>query len=381
MQRWTSLSCKDTARQGANPDTSDRWMWTPLYHAARGSHSKLVALLFANGADPNAQTPLGLTAGHIAASRGDTATIRLILEARSNMFDGTLTTREGNTLLHSAAEAGHLEVLRLLLLKGLDPLAKNKYGLTAQDLVPNNQSAEVRGVFSAHTEASLLRNGIRSNELDFTPLLENVLDETRSSPSFAISHLYSDTPVIAPYCNIHDLDFAIPEISWGPAPSYSDDGIAIKSPGWTHNPRITLVEPSPPSSPAGSLENDMTISDVLQNHSSRHNARQIEEKAVKTKERGLARGDRHHANRPRSKCLCGEARRNTEMNKFTVEDKPFEKDSSAWRVERSTETISKKENLSCSIPPPLPQKPPWKSHALSTAFDASTLRHRSWPRN
>ena len=122
-------------------------MWTPLHHAAQSSHSGLVALLLAKGANPHAQSPLGLIACHLAASRGDTETVKLLLDHK---FDLKLTTRDKRTVLHSAAEAaepGYLEVITLLLTSGCNALAKDKYGHTALDLVPNNSSMQARGVF------------------------------------------------------------------------------------------------------------------------------------------------------------------------------------------------------------------------------------------
>ena len=244
---------------GANPNSSDRWMWTPLHYAARGCHSDLTTLLLAKGVNPNAQTPLGLTACHIAASRGDTATVRLLLDAN---FDLKLTTREDNTLLHSAAEAGHLRVVRLLLLKGSDPLAKNKYGLTAQDLVRDSQSMEVKEVFSAYTEASLLGKGIHNNELDFASVLASGLEESGSDPSIGVSDSRYGESETTTERILNDSDLIIPKGFWDTASYFPDDKIDARSIKWTHVPSINIVDASPPRSIAVPLENDMTISDV-----------------------------------------------------------------------------------------------------------------------
>ena len=138
-------------QHGVNANTSDRWLWTPLHHAAHGGHSGLVALLLKNGANPNSQTPLGLTACHLAASRGDLETITLLLDAK---YDLKLATRDKSTPLHKAAEERNLDVCRLLLQRGSDVQAKNGDGQTALDLIKDNTSPEVRGIFAPYIYAA-----------------------------------------------------------------------------------------------------------------------------------------------------------------------------------------------------------------------------------
>lgn len=129
-------------------NTSDRWMWTPLHHAAHGGHSSLVALLLKYRAAQPARTPLSLTACHLAASRGDSATVRLLIN------DIHFKTREERTPLHSAAAGGHPDVIRLLLKYGADVSAVDRYRKTPRDLVQSDNLKEVEEVFSAQLEAS-----------------------------------------------------------------------------------------------------------------------------------------------------------------------------------------------------------------------------------
>ena len=251
---------------GANPNTSDRWVWTPLHYAARGCHSDLVALLLLMDADPNAQTLLGLTACHIAASRGDTVAVRFMLETKfGSGFNNSLMTQEGNTLLHSAAEAGHLEVIRLLLQRGFDVLTKNKHGSTAQDLLRDNQSMEAREVFSAYTEASLLGKEPFGEDLEFASVLASAVKGTRFNPNVIISDpeddLHVDTSENLP-SEINYRPFYDPDIDLSERLSEVDvnitnnearsDGTSVTLP-WAI-PIINLVESSPPCSNAGSLE-------------------------------------------------------------------------------------------------------------------------------
>ena len=64
-------------------------------------------------------------------------------------------TQDERTVLHSAAQGGNLDVIRILLNSGVDVSAKDKYGQTARDLVQCDDSTKVDGVFSAYSVASL----------------------------------------------------------------------------------------------------------------------------------------------------------------------------------------------------------------------------------
>ena len=138
MQRWTS-------------NKSDRWMWSPLHHAARGSHSDLVALLLENNANPNSQILLRLTACHLAASQCDAKTVTLLLDAKHDLG---LTTQDKYTPLHKAAEEGYIDLCNLLLQRGSDVQAKNRDGLTALDMVEASKLLAAKGVFMPYIAAA-----------------------------------------------------------------------------------------------------------------------------------------------------------------------------------------------------------------------------------
>ena len=209
-------------------------MWTPLHNAAQGSHSGWVALLLAKGANLHAQFPLVLTACHLAASCGDTETVKLLLDHKSDL---KLTTRDKCTVLHSAAEAGepgYLEVITLLLTSGCKALAKDKYGHIALDLVPNNSSMRARGVFSAYMEASL-------GEQDATTDMEGGVEE-------------SSFPLLPPLRTARE-EGQIPQIdlmadhSWEVFKNSLD---ADAEAYFGALPAVNLIEGSPPDSPTGS---------------------------------------------------------------------------------------------------------------------------------
>ena len=165
---------------GANPNTFDRWRLTPLHHAAHGGHSALAALLINKGSNVHNQTPLGLTACHLAVSRGDLETTILLLDAG---FDLKSTSRGRRTVLHSAAEAEHVGVVRLLLQRGANVSAKNDYGETAGNLVRDNASTELRGVFAAYEKVSFEQPTARSDNTSFAELRSCASDTSDSDTS------------------------------------------------------------------------------------------------------------------------------------------------------------------------------------------------------
>lgn len=228
---------------GANANSFDRWKWTPLHHAAHGGHSSLVALLLENAADPNAQSPLGLTACHIAASIGDTDTIVLLLD---NKHDLKRVTRDKHTPLHEAAEGGHLSVIRLLLQRGVDVQAKTLKGQSAWDMVPEYASKEIRGAFAPYLEASFGdQNADAHREIPV---------EHASSPDEAPSNS-SDVQVL--YENEDDILKKWRQVF---TPASTDEGeatIATANLPWAV-PHLRLVMPTPPSSPAESLDDDLS---------------------------------------------------------------------------------------------------------------------------
>ncbi len=63
----------------------------------------------------------------------------------SGQFEVNMQTAEGYTLLHYAAEAGNLEMVKALLARGADPSLKAKTGTTAYQMATNTLvQAEIR---------------------------------------------------------------------------------------------------------------------------------------------------------------------------------------------------------------------------------------------
>ncbi len=109
---------------------------TPLVAALRAGRAVIVGRLLKAGADPNrasADGPDHTTPLHLAAGKGDTASLEVLLDhgadvdARIKLWNGT----PGCTPLMAAAEAGQAAAVALLLDRGADPAAIDQAGVTA----------------------------------------------------------------------------------------------------------------------------------------------------------------------------------------------------------------------------------------------------------
>ena len=161
-----------------------------------------------------------------------------------------LTTRDKRTVLHSAAEAGHLGVIRLLLASGSDALAKDGNGHYARDLVQNRDSVEVKGLFSAYMEASL------GNQDDIRGR-----DETVDNPA-PPSQTEPEETVVPETETPGNLPDPLPDIDLVAIRSWELLMTSSEEEAGTHvwnAPRLELVEPTPPGSPTGSDTNERAL--------------------------------------------------------------------------------------------------------------------------
>ncbi|XP_054916349.1 cyclin-dependent kinase 4 inhibitor C [Poeciliopsis prolifica] len=118
----------DLLQAGADVNGLNEFQRTPLQVAMLGS-TKLVEVLLAAGADPNARDQvLNLTVTHDAARAGFVETVRALV---NHGADVNLADEIGNLPLHLAAREGHLEVVRILLDLTEDPRRTNHEGHSA----------------------------------------------------------------------------------------------------------------------------------------------------------------------------------------------------------------------------------------------------------
>ncbi len=130
---------------------------TPLHLAAAGYRTKIVELLLATGADPNAamnrrkSTPLhyaadGFITGPAWDAKRQVETIRFLLDR-----GGDLHARDANgaTPLHRAVRTRCVAAAKLLLRGGSDPVARNKAGSTVFHLAVQNTGRGGSGAAAA----------------------------------------------------------------------------------------------------------------------------------------------------------------------------------------------------------------------------------------
>ncbi|MBL0076970.1 MAG: ankyrin repeat domain-containing protein [Rhodocyclaceae bacterium] len=128
---------QDLVARGMDINTTDADGSTLLLIATRGDNPVLVEYLLKNRAKVGKSNRFGDTALHLAASKGSTACLTLLLAA------GAEVNTSGWTPLHYAAYGGFAEVVELLVAKGalLDTRAPN--GRTALMLAAQNDHADV----------------------------------------------------------------------------------------------------------------------------------------------------------------------------------------------------------------------------------------------
>lgn len=139
-----------------------------LIRAAEQGDTPTVLKLLSNGADINGQDARGRTPVMAATHGNRVATVKALIQAgadinlRDNMRD--------NPFLYSGAE-GLLDILKLTIAAGADPELTNRYGGTA--LIPAAQRGHVENVreILLHTKVDI--NHI--NKLGWTALLEAIV--------------------------------------------------------------------------------------------------------------------------------------------------------------------------------------------------------------
>jgi ankyrin len=161
-----SLVSKGLAKESVNAADTDGTR--PLHWAVRADELEIARLLLRAGADPNAETRLGVTALYLAAQNGDADMVKALLDAGANANqvdratgESVLMTaiRSGSTpavqsLLASgananavepqlrvtplmlAAETGSAEMVRALLGRGADIAARTRTGATPDRKMP-----------------------------------------------------------------------------------------------------------------------------------------------------------------------------------------------------------------------------------------------------
>ncbi|MFM9983514.1 MAG: ankyrin repeat domain-containing protein [Burkholderiales bacterium] len=118
---------------------------TVLHLAAMHVDPELVRFLLEAGADPKARNDDGESPLQWAALSGNVGAGRLLLERGA---DPNLADLKGNRPLHAAADSGNMDMVRLILSRTTDTKAKNREGLTAEDVANERSRPEIAQLLS-----------------------------------------------------------------------------------------------------------------------------------------------------------------------------------------------------------------------------------------
>jgi len=132
-------------RSGANVHHRDGAGYAPLHWAAFNGYSQVVKLLVSKHADVNARSNHGWTPLLQAATRGHLSVSYLLIE---NGADVNAASNDGWTSLHKAAANGHVPEVKLLLSKGARTQAKHRDGTTALDIAVKNKHQQIVALLS-----------------------------------------------------------------------------------------------------------------------------------------------------------------------------------------------------------------------------------------
>jgi ankyrin repeat protein len=134
------LNTKDVIYYMNNPDPKKNQ--TPLCYAVKGGHVEAARLLLDAGADPNTCDANDTSPFQLALDANDTAMATLLIEKKATIEPNT---HKGRTALHLAAMKGNVVILKVLLARGANVLAKDQHNYTpAQLAVIHNRIAAAR---------------------------------------------------------------------------------------------------------------------------------------------------------------------------------------------------------------------------------------------
>ena len=130
-------------KANGNPNLSTHKGVTPLMMASRHGHSDIVRILLDANADPNLQHPAsGLTALMYASFSGCLESVELLLMSGA---DASVLSLRGLSALHLAASKGHEDIVHLIQAVELSQSSSNSPVLTTNEIASNvsNESLSI----------------------------------------------------------------------------------------------------------------------------------------------------------------------------------------------------------------------------------------------
>lgn len=185
------------ASRGANVNAGNRTGSTPLVAAAMRGHLEIVKILIERGANVNQHTQNDDSALSLACWKNHTDVALLLISkganvAKTDRFDdnplldssknnnlrvaealiatGRISidhqNQTGNTALHQAAQAGHPDMVRLLLRKGCNPTIKNKEGKTALGVATDSDCTRILNEAMGKTDVTKAKQLLAATTVD-----------------------------------------------------------------------------------------------------------------------------------------------------------------------------------------------------------------------
>ena len=136
-----SAILKKLIDSGANLKIMDNSEKTPLHYAAAGNSLENAKILLENGADANWQDNYGRDAANTLISFVNEENVELFQILIEKSSDLERRDKDKKTLLILAAEKGFANYVKILVSRGVSPLAKDYKGKTALDYAAESLEA------------------------------------------------------------------------------------------------------------------------------------------------------------------------------------------------------------------------------------------------
>jgi ankyrin repeat protein len=124
--------------KGANINTTGHGGSTALHYAVPHGHEEVLALLLRKGAHANTRDQYGMTPLMRACDNGYLGMVKMLVQYLGDQGLNERDNLSGWTVLHRAADGGHNELTRFLLLAGADPTITDHEGRTPRALAEEN---------------------------------------------------------------------------------------------------------------------------------------------------------------------------------------------------------------------------------------------------
>lgn len=136
---------------GEIPNKQDRFGWTALHYACAHGHLKVVENLIAAGTRIDLVTSEGKNPLHIAADKGHSKIVKLLLEHVVKKADNDAAVKEflnkpeqlGWTALHCVCAQGDLEIVKMLIAAGADTNIPTNWQKTVLHIACENNHEDI----------------------------------------------------------------------------------------------------------------------------------------------------------------------------------------------------------------------------------------------